>query len=230
MEILNEIDMREIAAVTASKRFTLPLDENAVAHAMMVAYDAEVRQRGGTTSEYLGTEKIEKNLNSIAAWLTNGTAKPGLLLYGAVGTGKTTALSALCRVVNACCKAQSDMDRLDTAGAKVIKIVRAKDIVAAYQNDPDLYKRMLNVRLLAIDELGVEAIDVKSYGNSSEPIIDLLSTRYDLQRFTAVSSNLDLKQVSDRYGLRMADRFNEMFHKVAFIGPSFRGYANQKAK
>ena len=84
------------------------------------------------------------------------------------------------------------------------------------------YLNMKRANLLAIDELGVENVDIKNYGNSSEPIIDLLSYRYDRMKVTAVTSNLTMKQIEERYGLRLADRFNEMFHKIAFTGKSFR--------
>lgn len=227
MITLNEIDIRKVAIINREDRFCLPIDKVEVMNALVHAYGAEVQQRM-TKPEVVkcNSETIE----SIATWITDKNGKPGLLLYGDIGTGKTTALKALCRVINAVCKAEDDNDRLDDHGKEVIVIVRAKDVVDAWQNDIDRYKRMLRVELLAIDELGVEAIDVKTYGNSSEPIIDLLSTRYEKQKVTAVSSNLDLKQVSERYGMRMADRFNEMFHKVAYVGPSFRGYANQQKK
>lgn len=227
MITLNEIDIRKVAIIHRKDRFHLPIGRDDVLKALYHAYGAEVQQRMAA----LGEVKCDPvTLGSIATWITDKNGKPGLLLYGDIGTGKTTALKALCRVINAVCEAEDDKDRLDDHGKEVIVIVRAKDIVNAWQNDMERYKRMLRVELLAIDELGVEAIDVKTFGNSSEPIIDLLSTRYDKQKVTAVSSNLDLKQVSERYGMRMADRFNEMFHKVAYIGPSFRGYANQQKK
>ena len=227
MITLDEIDIRKVSIIKRKDRFCLPFERDKVLQALCHAYCAEVQQRMPTL-EVVNCDTV--TLGSIATWITDKKGKSGLLLYGDIGTGKTTALKSLCRVINAACIAEDDKDRLDDHGREVIVIVRAKDIVNAWQNDQDRYKRMLRTELLAIDELGVEAIDVKTYGNSSEPIIDLLSTRYDRQKVTAVSSNLDLKQVSERYGMRMADRFNEMFHKVAYIGPSYRGYANQKKK
>jgi len=47
---------------------------------------------------------------------------------------------------------------LDEDYKKAIDTVRAKDVVDAYQNDRGLYDRMCKVKLLAIDEFGIEAI------------------------------------------------------------------------
>lgn len=233
MITLNEINLSQVAAFSKKQRFYLQYPRQKVYDALLLAYKAEVLGRIiSYQEEDLSRIKIEideARLSSIAAWITNSIGKPGVLLYGDVGTGKTTALKAFCRVINACCYAERDDHRLDD-GKKMISIVLAKDVVSAYQNDSERYKRMLNAEMIAIDELGVEAIDVKTYGNSNEPIIDLLSHRYDTQKITAVSSNLDLDQINERYGLRLADRFNEMFHKVGFVGASYRGYANKDRK
>lgn len=228
MEI-HGINLNEITKVVKRQRTALPFPTEEVEKALLAAYTAELTQRGQKLAERPSGTKIVVLLHSIAEWLADGTGKPGLLLYGEVGTGKTTALKAMCRVINACCKADRDDYRLDD-GKNMISIIRAKDVVTAYQTDSERYKSMIRAEMIGIDELGVEAIDVKTYGNSNEPIIDLLSTRYDYQRITAVSSNLDLDQICQRYGLRLADRFNEMFHKVGFVGASYRGYANQNRR
>ena len=223
--ILKELDMKEIGRIVRQNRFVLPYTSEAIFNALFVGYKAEVIQRGGELKENQRTTEIMTN---VAKWLTDEKGKPGLLLYGTVGTGKTTMLKAICKVINACNRAEDDRDRLGDCGYDVITMIKAKNVVEAYQDDKDKYKKMVSVPFIAIDELGVEPIDVKTFGNVSEPIIDLLSSRYDKQKMTLVSSNLDLKQVSEKYGLRLADRFNEMFQKIAFVGASYRGYANQQ--
>ena len=145
-----------------------------------------------------------------------------MLLYGTVGTGKTTMLNAICRVINTFTKPSYSDIVLDDDKTVTVKVVRAKDVVLAWQDNMVRYKQMCNVELLGIDELGVEAIDVKTFGNANEPIIDLLSTRYDKQRCTMISSNLDMEAIGDRYGDRLQDRFVEMFKTIAFTGKSFR--------
>ncbi len=219
MEINTKIDLSVLSRVNKPKRFHLPYPIDKVQEFLMLAYAAEVNQRGGLVDNKTA---VEAQLKAIAEWLIDPDGKPGLLLYGEVGTGKTTALYALRRVINAACKAQPGDNTLLGYGSSVIEIVKAKDIVDSALNIPMNYIAMKKADLLAIDELGVENVDVKNYGNASEPIIDLLSYRYDKMKVTAVSSNLTMKQIEERYGLRMADRFNEMFKKVAFIGKSYR--------
>lgn len=217
---MKKIDLAMLSQVNKQERFHLPHSVEDIHQALKIAYLAEVQKRGGTTLQ--NENAINDLLQSVAAWLCDPDGKPGILLYGEVGTGKTTALNALRRVINSACKAQPGDNTLLGYGSSVIEIVKAKDIVDSALNIPMNYLAMKKADLIAIDELGVENVDVKNYGNASEPIIDLLSYRYDKMKVTAVSSNLTMKQIEEKYGLRMADRFNEMFKKVAFIGKSYR--------
>ena len=213
------MDMATLLRVEKKDRFHLNYAVTDIEKALLMAYEAEVQQRGGTMANETGVGNL---LKPIAEWLVNPNGKYGLLLYGGVGTGKTTALYALRRVINAACQAERDDNTLMGYGKDVIEVVKAKEIVEAYTGNPMHFSNMKHTDLLAIDELGVENVDVRNYGNSNEPIIDLLSYRYDKLRVTAITSNLTMKQIEERYGLRLADRFNEMFHKVAFVGESYR--------
>lgn len=199
------------------EKFHLPFTKAEIVPILADAYFHEVQLRGGNYQS-----GNESQINNIAEWLAADCGRVGLLLYGTVGTGKTTLLKAICSVINYCMKPEYGELTLDSAFPKAVNTIRAKDVVSAYQNDRDLYDRMCKVQILAIDEFGVEAIDVKSYGNTNEPIIDLLSLRYDKQRCTMISSNLDLESIGSRYGNRLEDRFVEMFKMVAFTGNSYR--------
>lgn len=218
-EFINQNALRQVAK---PERFALPFAANDIRDALLIAYEAEVKQRGCNMIGSLGDKPMADLLQPIAQWLTDPNGKPGLLLYGTVGTGKTTALYAIRRVINAACQAERDDNTLLGYGKEVIEVVKAKEIVQSYTDNSLHYVNLKRTDLLAIDELGVEPVDVKNFGNASEPIIDLLSYRYDKMKVTAISSNLTMKQIEERYGLRLADRFNEMFHKVAFTGKSFR--------
>lgn len=193
------------------------MKENELINALTRAYNAEVVSRG-YKMEVVPRTAIDK----VAQWLGMQEGRVGLLLYGTVGTGKTTMLNAICRVINTFAKPDYHEITLDDDRSKAVKVIRAKDVIEAWQNDRDRYNKMCRVELLGIDEFGVEAIDVKTFGNANEPIIDLLSTRYDKQRCTMISSNLDMEAIGTRYGDRLQDRFVEMFKTIAFTGKSFR--------
>ena len=220
METINfeRFNSQQIAA-QAPERFAIETDAADLIKPLTLAYAACVRERG--TEMEIDTD-LQRKIETVAKWLTLRHGRLGLLLYGNVGTGKTTMLRAVCRLVNYAAKPEYNEMTMYDAPRNTVDIVRAKDVVEAYQNDRKTFEKMCRLKMLAIDEFGVEAIDVKSFGNSNEPIIDLLSTRYDRQRVTLISSNLDLDEIRNRYGLRLQDRFVEMFKMVAFTGETFR--------
>jgi DNA replication protein DnaC len=76
--------------------------------------------------------------------------------------------------------------------------------------------------MLAIDDLGIEPVEVMDYGNLLCPLVDLLTKRYDLQLFTLVTTNLTPAEIRARYGDRIADRLNEMMLKIVFTNESYR--------
>ena len=80
---------------------------------------------------------------------------------------------------------------------------------------------------IGLDELGIEPIEVQQYGNITTPSSDVLTYRYDRRLPTFVTTNLaqdkrDGETLRDRYGDRLADRFNEMFYVIGFYNQSYR--------
>ena len=217
MEIIDNPNWSKLDFINKRERFCLPMSENDLINALTRAYNTEVVARGNKL-EAIPRTAIEK----CAQWLAAKDGRVGLLLYGTVGTGKTTMLNAICRVINTFAKPSYSDITLNEDKTAAVKVIRAKDVVLAWQDNKVLYKQMCGTELLGIDEFGVEAIDVNTYGNTNEPIIDLLSTRYDKQKCTLISSNLDIETIGDRYGARLQDRFVEMFKTIAFTGKSYR--------
>lgn len=209
------------------KRFYLPFDHNGVAQLIGVKYKAEVLQRVHPNDYRQLDDPMKQNIADAARWLCDHNKKPGLLLFGTVGTGKTTLLRAICSTINEVCErdAYDNGTRENTLdNFRCISIVKAKGIINDYINPQSRprYELMTKVSLMAIDELGVEPMESKSYGNVSEPLIDLFCERYDRQLLTIVSTNLGNAEIRQRYGTRLADRFNEMFATIPFNGKSFR--------
>lgn len=59
-------------------------------------------------------------------------------------------------------------------------------------------------------------------GNICNPVIDLIEYRYDRQLTTFVTTNLAPEEFKDKYDVRIADRFNEMIHKIVFQDENYR--------
>lgn len=146
--------------------------------------------------------------------VNNESSKFGLLLCGKCGNGKTTVLRALCTLVDILnLKDEYNEDRKPT-------LVNAADI-NDYYND-NRFSKLCTSKFLAIDDLGIEACEVQHYGNILQPVVRLLERRYENMLYTVITTNLTPKEISERYGARIQDRFREMLDIVVFKGESFR--------
>lgn len=83
-------------------------------------------------------------------------------------------------------------------------------------------ERYKTIPILFLDEVGVEADSVNFVGNRILPVTEILLERYDSRAVTIITGNLSDKGLSDRYGVRVADRLNEVADKIAFTGQSYR--------
>lgn len=61
-----------------------------------------------------------------------------------------------------------------------------------------------------------------TYTPEISPFVDTIYYRYDRQKFTIMTSNLSAEDLADKYGERIADRFTEMFDRIAFENYSYR--------
>ncbi len=209
------------------KRFYLPFDQKDVAQLIGVNYKAEALRRVHPNKYQQMDGSMRQNISDAAKWLCNPNKKPGLLFFGDVGTGKTPLLRAICDTINMVCERDTyDNGTKETTldNFRCISIVKSKSIINDYLNPQSRprYELMTKVSLMAIDELGVEPMESKSYGNVSEPLIDLFCERYDRQLCTIISTNLGNSEIRQRYGTRLADRFAEMFATIPFNGESYR--------
>ena len=76
--------------------------------------------------------------------------------------------------------------------------------------------------LLHIDDVGTEPASVKVWGNEVSPLVEILYSRYDNLLYTVITSNLSDEDILPRYGVRIADRFREMFDFLSFDNKSYR--------
>ena len=180
-------------------------------------YAMEVQRRHGTPVFDANTEA---NLLALARYLTQQDPRFGVMMCGTCGNGKTTLLYTLQSAIN-------DLNRRDHfafLGREFhigLMIVDAKDITEIAK-DLDELKRYRNHQMLAIDDLGKEPTEVFNFGNVVSPVVDLLEYRYNRQMFTVVTTNLTPKEIKEKYGARIADRFNEMLEVIRFQDISYR--------
>lgn len=178
------------------------------------AFEAHVELRGGAV-QY--DEMIVRNLRLVAETLAGDSHKFGLLLAGTCGNGKTTTMRAVQSVVMLL-----NSTYYNRCGQRIgNRLLEAKEITQLSDKDGQLtaYK---TVPVLFLDDLGREPTEVLKYGNVTSPITELLEYRYNQRLTTIVTTNLEPSEIREKYGDRIADRFNEMFVVVRYTGNSYR--------
>lgn len=142
-----------------------------------------------------------------------GTAPQGLLMYGSVGTGKTFASA---------CIANYLMDNNKTVlvmnlGLYLMKLKKEWD-----EAESNVLEYVKKCDLLIIDDFGVE--------KTTEFVLDktfaLIDTRYRAEKPLIITTNLSQEKILDKFGLRIADRLQEMCYSLKIEGESKR--ANKK--
>ena len=167
-------------------------------------YKFQVNYRQGVYSP----GEVKPMIESAARWLVEGR-KIGLMLYGKVGSGKSTLANAIRQML------------IVTFGQRIEKVT-ALELSRAAKDDREAFSNLMNCKMLLIDDMGEEPTMVKSYGNEISPFVETIYSRYDKQRFTIITTNLLDDEIRENYGIRVADRFNEMFDRIYFDNKSFR--------
>jgi len=213
-ELLEKLkaELRKRASNNAIDRFRITHpDEPTICNMLMLCYENEVEMR---RIHFVADDNTKQNVSKAAKWLT-GDYKVGLILYGGVGNGKTTLARSICELI-------SILFKKDEWTGKGVAKFSALELSKMMLDSPDRYNQIKNCELLFIDDIGIEPASVKSWGNECSPVTELIYSRYDKQLFTLATSNLNDTELKDRYGIRISDRFNEMFEKVYFPGKSYR--------
>lgn len=157
------------------------------------------------------------NITKAAYWLTAGS-KDGLLLYGTVGSGKSTMGRSICQLVRTYHSSALKSEQ------RLVAMITAEELAELRKDEDKIgsFEHFKTSPMLFIDDLGIESANVKSWGNEYTPLIEVLYHRYDRRLFTIITSNLDDQAIKDRYGDRILDRFTEMFDKIAYTQNSYR--------
>ena len=159
-------------------------------------------------------ESLNRRLSEIGRWLAD-ESETGLLLYGNVGSGKTTIMDAISNLFS--CKG------IQHKGVNIgFKRLESVELYQMYKFKYTEFEEIKKCPLLAIDDFGIEPVYINVYGTDISPISELLYHRYQNRLTTIITTNLAVEDIRKRYGDRIADRFNEMMHSVLFANQSYR--------
>lgn len=155
-------------------------------------------------------------IEAVGRWLVAVNKKPGLMLRGSKGRGKTTMLLALSRLI--ACMPRTDEERLR------MEWHSATEIAVMASTDRQSYERLKKERILGIDDLGQEEVEIKDYGTTVRPLVELINSRYDDCRCTIITTNLDDSMLLSAYGEWIYDRLvHEMCNVITLAtGQSYR--------
>lgn len=181
---------------------------------------AEVELRGGTL---ILDKDTRDNITAAARWLITPESTPGLFLCGLYGNGKTTLAKSIAWLISYLTEREHGY-----SNRKTMPLYTAKDICRMcaasekFKDQHEAYSRLFTEEMMIIDDLGEEPKEVMVYGMPHTPIVDILSERYARQRMTRITSNLESKDIKDKYGGRIYDRFREMLTPIIFENDSYR--------
>lgn len=200
-----------------AKDFKLPLSTNDAYLLLYSAYQVEVQRVGKVLKKDEATTNV---IAKVANWLTNKSGNDfGMMFCGMCGNGKSTLLRAIQNSFNWLRNnARFSIDEMN-AGYDKVPIYEAKKIVTDYESRERYYN---NVAILGIDDLGNEPTEIVKFGQPSNPICDLLESRYNDRLISFVTTNLTPKELRAKYGARIVDRMNETMKIVVFNHDTYR--------
>jgi len=172
-------------------------------------------------SGYIIDEENREPMRKIFETIEGG--KFGCLVSGSTGSGKSIIFEALHRV-------------LHPKSPLRFKIEQAQDVVHDYNiYGSEILNQFSVNRNYVIDDIGIET-DGKFYGKECNVIADLINVRYNIYKtygaVTHFTTNLNTKEITAKYGDRIASRLGEMC-EIAFLATSdrrknrtFKGWAH----
>ena len=192
---------------TTRELFRWPVSYEDAKLMLRTAYADEVQRRG---MDCESNERVLGYLDKIAEMMTTRSTKCGILLCGNCGNGKTTTMNAFLSVSKYLASPGIDIEA--TSARRITQIAK----------DEEVMRSAKGIKVLCIDDIGLEPTEVLDFGNAINPVIEILEQRYRNQLFTFITTNLTPKQIREKYGDRIADRFNETMKCIVYENPTFR--------
>tara|TARA_R110000868_G_scaffold71713_2_gene209684 strand:- start:12037 stop:12699 length:663 start_codon:yes stop_codon:yes gene_type:complete len=129
----------------------------------------------------------------------------GILLSGPVGCGKTSLMKLLRHIV---------------PNQKYYEVIPSRNIVFAFNHiGYKIIEDYGDKSFYCFDDLGVEPMG-SHFGQECHVLGEILLSRYDLllkhKIKTHATTNLNAKELEERYGSRVRSRMRELFNLIAF--------------
>ena len=196
-------------STAATTIFRIDQPEEQVRQILERCYEVEVSAR---RMRYQATPEVGDILVRVSRWLCSAhpNKKPGLMLYGRCGNGKTTMARAVCRLIGTLYNGRN------------VWTMTASEAAELQLKDPERFGHFKAATQIFIDDLGTEPVEVKDFGTVRMPLVEILYHRYETMKFTLCTTNEDDTSLKAKYGERIADRMGEMFNRLAFGAKSFR--------
>lgn len=149
----------------------------------------------------------------------------GILLLGKPGVGKTHLMDFFKKNPHA----SYSVPTCKSIAEKYVKGWKRDELttIEYYSTlQPTESSHVYNQEYLGIcfGDMGSES-DSSNYGNKRSVIEEIIFNRYESKlpfKYTHMTSNLDAKMITDKYGERMRDRLREMCNQLVLEGDSFR--------
>lgn len=157
---------------------------------------------GSEIGEYLvDNTEYHYMLRAISSELANNNAKCGILFTGSYGTGKTTIMQGLRKLLDLLKEVPSaweyqEINSLDNA------YIRAEDFlypIASYEK----FCEAAAAPILFLDNLGIES-DTPKDDLAITLIKNLIRLRYDMRMFTLIGTPFDARSIREVYGNQIA--------------------------
>lgn len=185
------------------------------AQALIECYEEILGGRSLELDEY--TKPFFRQVSMWIARDPRGDFDPqkGIAVFGSVGTGKTAAMRAIRAVLG----------RMRSKRGFRIHTCR-EDVYGAVLANPQNLQDFFDWNR-CFDDLGDEPTTLQSFGNRTELLADILSSRFTRWEasgspLTFITSNLSEEAINERYGERAFDRLRTMCNFWILDGSSRR--------
>lgn len=146
----------------------------------------------------------------------DGDLNKGVFISGGRGTGKTIMMKVFSMMA-----ASKLLPKI-----KSFNMVTCKKIVREYEANGVISLAEYWDNNWFFDDLGDEEKKALHFGTPRNVMADILTSRYsdwvDKGQLTFLTSNYSLKNIYQDYGIRLEDRFREMFNVIILDGESLR--------